>query len=71
VRACTASTVWQKKHVTPRSFDGSSARFWPSVVAPSWTAMGAWQFTQKVPSCPFVSRCPRLFIATKTGSSDA
>ncbi len=36
---------------------------------PRRTASGAWQPTQSEPAAPFVSRCMRLFIATKTGSS--
>ena len=46
----TASIVWQKNQVTPLSFCGTDARFVPSVVAPSSSAMGAWHCTQKLPS---------------------
>ena len=67
----TESMVWQKKQVTPLSFCGTDARLVPSVVAPSSSAIGAWHLTQKLPSCPPVSRWPRAFIAWKTGSSEA
>jgi hypothetical protein len=48
---------------------GRLSRFNPSVVAPVRTAIGAWHFTQKSPMLP--SRCPRAFIATNSGSSEA
>ena len=47
-----------------REFEGNA-----TVLVELVTAIGAWQLTQNVPSCP--SRWPRLFIATNTGSSDA
>ncbi len=42
----TLATEWQKKHVTPWSWSGTWSRFKPSVVAPSWSAIGAWHLTQ-------------------------
>ena len=68
----TLSTEWQKKQVTPMELArGTVSRLRPSVVAPSCRAMGAWHFTQKLPNPPSVSRWPRWFIATKTGSLEA
>src|SRR5579872_4967500 len=67
----TDSAVWQKMHVTPWYFVSSVERFSPSVVFWSRTAIGAWHLTQKAPRPPSVSRWPRWFMATKTGSSEA
>ena len=65
----TADTLWQSMQPMPRRRSGRSLRFRPSVVSPSRVARGAWHCTQKVPSSPSVSRWPRAFIATKTGST--